>query len=107
MTRKRRASEQNTTRQGEEVETHDEQGMPRERQLRTYVPYVHTWQGVIALNHGTIQSGPPSSSPSLLLRLLTRPGGDFLRGRRANPTHETNTYVRTYVRTHEYVSAPP
>ena len=105
MTRKRRASEQYATRQGEEGETQDEQGMPRERPLRTYV---HTWQGVIALYHGTVQSGPPSSSPSLLLlRLLTRPGGDFLRGRRANPTHETNTYVRTYVRTHEYVSAPP
>ena len=37
MTRKRRASEQYATRQGEEGETQDEQGMPRERQLRTYV----------------------------------------------------------------------
>ena len=40
MTRKRRASEQNTTRQGEEGETQDEQGMPRERQLRTYRTYI-------------------------------------------------------------------
>ena len=98
MTRKRRASEQNTTRQGEEGETQDEQGMPRERQLRTYVPYVHTWQGVIALNHGTIQSGPPSSSPSLLLRLLTRPGGIFYVG--DVPIllmSQIRTYVRTYV----------